>query len=126
MLFLPVFAIFQLLQNRLCTLHNTRWHARQLRNMDSITTSNRSRCYPMQENNASLLIIADHHSIDIEMRKLIRHCCQFMIVGGKQGSRSSSIMQMLYNGPRNRQSIVRTGATANLIENDQAVLCCMM
>ena len=49
-----------------------------------------------------------------------------MVVGGKKGTRSRHVMQMFNDGPGNGYTIMRARASTNFIEDNQAVLGCMM
>src|SRR5436853_6129224 len=49
-----------------------------------------------------------------------------MIVRGEEHTCLGFVMEMLYHGTRNRQTIVGAGASPNLVQDDKAVLCCVM
>src|SRR5579885_773250 len=89
--------------------------------MHAITTPDTARRDAMQEDNPSLLVIANRHRADAQVRQLVRHHRQLMIMGGKERSRHRLIMQMFNDGARYRQSIVGAGAAPDLVEDDQTM-----
>src|SRR5436305_5793974 len=49
-----------------------------------------------------------------------------MIVSGEEHTRLRFVVEMLYHCSRNRQAIVGAGTSADLIQDDEAVLCRVM
>src|SRR5712692_9747507 len=79
---------FKEFQHLFRTSHDAKWHARQFRDIYTVTASDASRCNAMQEDYAALLIIADSHGIDAQVGQFVSHSCQFVVVRREERARS--------------------------------------
>ena len=80
----------------------------------------------MQKDDLSLLIIANGHRVYPQVRQLFGHRGQFVVVGGKKGTRASYVMQVFNDGAGDGQTIIRARASADFVKDNQAVLRCMV
>ena len=86
--------------------------------MDAVAARGGPRHHLAQEDDASVHVAHRHGQVH-RVRLLSREVAQFMVMRGEERPRADAVVQVLRDGPCQREPVEGAGAATDLVEQEQ-------